>query len=73
MPSLADRIYDDLVRRLDSGEWAPGERLPRIRELREHYRELFGASEQPLALALDRLRREGRIVGRRGSGMFAPE
>lgn len=73
-PSLTDRVYDDLKRRIlaDPPEWGPGERLPRIRELVEHYGALYGASEQPITTALQFLRREGLIVGRQGSGMFMP-
>lgn len=72
-PTLTQLVYDDLVARIDSGEWGPGERLPRIRELVEHYRLKFGASEQPVTTALALLRHEKRIVGQRGAGMFMPE
>lgn len=72
-PSLTQLVYDDLVTRIESGEWGPGDRLPRIRELVEHYNAKFGASEQPVQMALTLLRHEKRIVGQRGSGMFLPE
>ena len=71
-PSLTQLVYDDLVARIESGEWSPGERLPRIRELVEHYKTKFGASEGPVHSALFALRNEKRIVGRQGSGMFMP-
>jgi DNA-binding GntR family transcriptional regulator len=66
--SLTDRVYADLTRRIAEGEFPPGSRLPRTRELVAYY----GTSEQPVRAALDRLKWTGVIVGMRGKGFFVP-
>ncbi|MGK4583141.1 GntR family transcriptional regulator [Kitasatospora sp. HPMI-4] len=59
-------IADDLRRRINQGEWAPGERLPSRAKLAETY----GAHPFALQRAQERLIAEGLLEGRSGSGTF---
>lgn len=60
--ALHDQIADDLRERINSGELAPGDRLPPMRELQERW----GCSDGPVRTAFAILRREGRIDTARG-------
>ncbi|ANZ42858.1 GntR family transcriptional regulator [Lentzea guizhouensis] len=62
-------IADELRRRIDSGELAPGSRVPGENDLMSRY-----DVERPTARqALEVLKNEGLIVARRGSGTFVRE
>jgi GntR family transcriptional regulator len=63
---LHHQVYLDLQSALDSGEWAPGDRLPPERELAARY----GCSLITVRRALTELAREQRIERTRGRGTF---
>jgi DNA-binding GntR family transcriptional regulator len=57
-PELPSRqVEDDLRRRCEAGEWAPGERLPPVAELATHYE----VARNTIAKALRRLADDGLI------------
>jgi DNA-binding FadR family transcriptional regulator len=63
-PGLADRIYSEILNSIIEGEFKEGERL-----LTEHaLAERFATSRPTVREALARLRADGIIVTRRGSG-----
>ena len=63
---LHHQVYLELRSALDTGRWAPGDRLPTERELSE----TFGCSLITVRRALDELRRERRIERSPGRGTF---
>ena len=63
---LGDEAYAQLVGMLGSGAWAPGDRLPAEHDLARRFR----ISRPILRQALARLRAEGRVESRKGSGTF---
>lgn len=60
-----NEIADDLLRRIDAGEWQSGETLPQMEKLAKHY----SASRNAVARAVGKLAKEGRLVSvpRRGT------
>ncbi|QFG24141.1 GntR family transcriptional regulator [Actinomadura sp. WMMB 499] len=60
-----NEIADDLLRRIDEGEWQAGETLPQMAKLAKHY----DASRNVVARAVGKLAQEGRLVSvpRRGT------
>jgi DNA-binding transcriptional MocR family regulator len=64
--SLTDRVAADLRSRIIRGELAPGARLPSERVLSEQ----LGVSRVTVVRALTRLRADGLLVTRHGSGTF---
>jgi GntR family transcriptional regulator len=60
-----NEIADDLLRRIDAGEWRAGETLPPMEKLAGHY----GASRNAVARAVGELAKQGRLVSvpRRGT------
>jgi DNA-binding FadR family transcriptional regulator len=65
-PLSRDRLYEALLGRILSGEYAPGERLPSEELLAAD----FGVSRPVVRQALARLREEDFISSRRGSGSY---
>ncbi|WP_172296433.1 FadR/GntR family transcriptional regulator [Pseudoruegeria sp. HB172150] len=63
---LEERIYHDLLGRIQTGTYAQGERLPTENELAAE----FGVSRPVIRAALARLREAGLIVSRQGAGSF---
>lgn len=63
---LADRVYDQLVGRIASGEFRPNTRLPAEHDLAA----MLGVSRPILRMALQRLKDEGIIISRQGAGSF---
>lgn len=63
---LSDRLAASLKQLLDSGEWAPDQRLPTEQALATQY----GVSRTVVREAVSRLRAAGRLVARQGSGVF---
>lgn len=61
---LSDRIYETIKQRIDSGEWPEGTRLPTETELATEQ----GVSRPVVREALIRLRSEGVVGSKRGSG-----
>jgi GntR family transcriptional regulator len=66
MPSKYERIADDLRRRIASGEYQPGGRLPTREQLSEQYK----SSPGPVDEALSVLRAEGLVDTRHGRGTY---
>lgn len=63
---LADTIYEKILGRIASGEFAVGAKLPTEHELSG----IFGVSRPVLRQALKQLRTDGVIVSRQGSGSY---
>ena len=51
------RVEDDLRRRFSAGEWEPGERLPAVAELAQHY----SVARNTVIKALRRLADDGLV------------
>ena len=51
------RVEDDLRRRCSAGEWEPGERLPAVAEVAQHY----GVARNTVIKALRRLVDDGLV------------
>lgn len=64
--SLADIVFDHLLRAIKSGVFSPDERLPTEHELAAE----FQVSRPIVREALRRLREQGLIYSRRGAGSF---
>lgn len=62
--SLADRVYSDILARIVKGEFAEGQKLLTEQALAER----FAASRPTIREALSRLRADGIIATRQGSG-----
>ncbi|QBI52486.1 GntR family transcriptional regulator [Streptomonospora litoralis] len=61
-------IADDLLQKINHGDYGPGQRLPTEDELVRSY----GASRNTVRGALAELARQGRIVTKHGSGSWVP-
>ncbi|MEI2417040.1 FadR/GntR family transcriptional regulator [Orrella sp. JC864] len=68
-PSLTDQLAQALLARIARGELAPGDRLPSEVRLVEE----FGVSRTVVREALSRLKSEGAVQGRQGSGVYVTE
>ncbi|UZE46697.1 FadR family transcriptional regulator [Rhodopseudomonas sp. P2A-2r] len=64
--SLVDKVYGQLVQRIASGEYPPDQKLPGEHDLAS----LLNVSRPVVRDALSRLREEGLIYSRQGSGSF---
>ncbi|UOQ57672.1 GntR family transcriptional regulator [Leucobacter allii] len=60
---LHAQLYAEMVRRIHSGVWQPGDRVPSEKSLVAE----FGTSRGPVRQALAALRTEGMIIGGRGA------
>jgi DNA-binding transcriptional MocR family regulator len=65
---LRERLASALVRAIEFGSLPPGSRLPPERELGQ----LLSISRTTVMGAYDRLRNDGRLMSRQGSGTFVP-
>lgn len=65
-PRLGDIVYEKIVARIVDGSLPVNERLPSEHQLAA----MFGVSRPVLREALERLRQDGLIVSRRGSGSY---
>ena len=63
---LADHAYNVLLHKIVTGEFREGDPLPSENELCT----LFGVSRPVVREALQRLRKQGVVTSRRGSGSF---
>ena len=61
---LSDKVYDSISAKISTGEWPEGTRIPTEIELASTY----GVSRPVIREALFRLRSEGAIGSKRGSG-----
>lgn len=68
-PRVPDRVVDLLVRRIVTGELAPGERLPPVRELAVQ----LGVDRTSLRIALERLRAMNLLAVVQGSGVVVKD
>ncbi|MFC0005151.1 winged helix-turn-helix domain-containing protein [Micromonospora siamensis] len=68
MPRISDRqrIAQDIRDKIASGEYAPGDKLPSLRELIA----LYGVSAEPVRSALLILQAEGLVEGHQGKGTY---
>lgn len=64
--SLSQRIRDDIERKIMSGTWKPGDRIPVERELATHY----GCARMTVTRATEALAEAGLIVRRKRAGSF---
>lgn len=64
--TLSDVVYDNIVSLISDGTWPPRSRLPSETSLAAQ----FAVSRPVVRQALARLRREGLIASRQGSGSF---
>ncbi|MET8548786.1 winged helix-turn-helix domain-containing protein [Micromonospora zamorensis] len=71
MPRVSDRqrIAQDIRNKISSGEYAPGDKLPSLREMTAHY----GVSAEPVRSALLILQAEGLIEGHQGKGTYVAD
>jgi GntR family transcriptional regulator len=67
--SKTDRLQRELERRIASGEYPPGSKLPSGAELREE----FDVSQQVVRTAIDRLRMRGLVETVVGVGVYVAE
>jgi DNA-binding GntR family transcriptional regulator len=65
----SERVAADLRRRVQSGEWAPGEQLPSVAQLAEHY----STSRTTVQKAVKMLATEEILVTRHGWGTFVAD
>ena len=63
---LSDKVYDQLISLIFSGEWEPGDKLPSENELSQ----LFNVSRIPIREALFRLQTMGIISTEQGKGTY---
>lgn len=63
---LGDRVYQEILGHIVGGKFAEGARLPSESELAESY----GVSRPVVREALSRLRADGAVVSRHGSGSY---
>lgn len=67
--TIADQVYEALLKRIVSGHYKPGERIPSENELREE----FNVSRNTLRGALKRLNAMGVLETRRGDGSYVKQ
>jgi len=65
----SERVTADLRRRIRDGEWHPGDQLPSVSDLAEHY----GVSRATIQKVVHTLVGEGLLAVRHGWGTFVPE
>ena len=67
------RILADVRRRIVSGEWPRGSKLPSTRELAEHYRRAYNSptlTHSTVRHAISLLIEMGELRGQQGLGVF---
>ncbi|WOC15603.1 FadR/GntR family transcriptional regulator [Pseudochrobactrum sp. MP213Fo] len=67
--NLSEIVGTELSRRIDTGHYGPGEKLPASLRLCEE----FGVSRTVIREAIASLRLAGRVTARQGSGVFVTE
>ncbi|MFI6160453.1 GntR family transcriptional regulator [Micromonospora sp. PTRAS2] len=69
IPPTMNELLEDLVRRIDEGEWPRGAQLPPGHVLADEY----DVSLSTINRAWATLRKRGVLVGRPGRGVFVAE
>src|SRR5437867_6468012 len=67
--TLADRVTQILLQKIESGEFSPGDRLPTEQVMVQR----LGVSRTVIREAVSRLKSEGLVETRQGSGAFVRE
>lgn len=67
--SLSDTVAHELLRKIEGGEYGPGAKLPTEPVLTEEY----GVSRTVVREAISRLKNEGAVESRQGSGVYVSE
>ncbi|NES13197.1 winged helix-turn-helix transcriptional regulator [Micromonospora sp. PPF5-17] len=62
-------LINDLLRRIEEGEFLPGSQIPSTQQLSDHY----DVSVSTIHRAVATLREQGVLVGRPGRGVFVAE
>jgi len=68
MPSRKD-VAASIQRRIELGEWKPGDRLPVTEDLAEQY----GVSDSTIFNAMEKLKDRGIVRGERGGRRYVAE
>ncbi len=72
--SYVDQIVADIRRRIASGEWPPGHRLPSTRKLTEMYQDQIGVrSTQTVRRAIRRLLETGELRSHWGVAVWVAD
>lgn len=69
VPGLTERVAASLLAKIEGGAFPPGTRLPSENDLAEQ----FGVSRTVLREAISRLKHDGVVEGRQGSGVFVTD
>ena len=67
--NLAEIVVAKLIERIDTGLYAPGEKIPSSAQLCEE----FGVSRTVIREALTSLKVAGRVIARQGAGVYVTE
>ncbi|MEU7926560.1 winged helix-turn-helix domain-containing protein [Micromonospora sp. NPDC049107] len=69
IPPTMDELINDLLRRVEVGEFQLGSKIPSTQQLSDHY----DVSVSTIHRAVAVLREQGVLVGRPGRGVFVAE
>ncbi|MEO3776616.1 winged helix-turn-helix domain-containing protein [Micromonospora sp. B11E3] len=69
IPPTMTELIQDLLRRIEVGEFQPGSQIPSTKQLSDHY----DVSPATIHRAVATLREQGVLVGRPGRGVFVAE
>ncbi|MFF0231213.1 winged helix-turn-helix domain-containing protein [Micromonospora sp. NPDC005254] len=69
IPPTMDELINDLLRRIEVGEFQHGSKIPSTQQLSDHY----DVSVSTIHRAVAVLREQGVLVGRPGRGVFVAE
>ena len=64
-----ERVINEVRQRIMSGEWRPGQRIPKIRELAKE----FATGQTTVKTALMFLRAEGLVRGQQGKAIYVAD
>ena len=67
--NVVDKVFDEMMSKIITGEWKIGQRIPSENELAEH----FNVSRNSLRQALNRFNALGIIESRHGDGSYVKE
>jgi DNA-binding GntR family transcriptional regulator len=73
---LHAQISTDLRRRIEAGEWAPGEKIHSTERLRQHYARRLRAprlAASTVRRAITEMLLSGELRGRSGAGVYVAE